>query len=361
MSSMNSEADMYAKEVFIHHLECNLGDPALFPGTQNVEGLTIKILGQLFDLPPSGTGRILTGGSEANITALWAIRNKVREEIEQTPYTQLEIIAPSSAHISIDKAADLLGLKLNRIPVTSEYKIDLKLVNSSINSNTIAVVGVAGTTGFGTLDPLIELNEICLDNDISLHVDAAFGGLVFPFLQEKFPDSPTFNLESLASMTVDIHKMGRVPIPGGGLLWRDKTYPEAIEFTLPYLAGKPKQATMTGTRSGASAIAFAHLWDQIGFTGFQETVSKCLQNTHFLAKELLKRKFTIPIEPVINILGVQLPQEASMSQKEFHSLLWEKGWTTTEVNGALRFVIMPLTTQKHIEALLNTIDKILRS
>ena len=91
LSSMNSEADISAKEVFIQHLESNLGDPALFPGTQNIEAQTIKILGELFDLPSSGTGRILTGGSEANITALWAIRNKVRKKFQETPHTQLEI------------------------------------------------------------------------------------------------------------------------------------------------------------------------------------------------------------------------------------------------------------------------------
>ena len=132
----------------------------------------------------------------------------------------------------------------------------LKKVISTINSRTIAVIGVAGTTAFGTLDPLVELNEICSDHSIPLHVDAAFGGLVFPFLKKKYVNSPSFNLKSLVSLTVDIHKMGRVPMPGGGLLWRDESCPKAIEFTLPYLASTPKQYTMTGTRSGASAIAF---------------------------------------------------------------------------------------------------------
>ena len=124
LSSMNTEAEESARDFFIQHLERNLGDPALFPGTQNIEAYTINILGNLFDLPSSGTGSVLTGGSEANITALWAIRNKMRSEISPDLHNKLEIIAPTSAHISINKAADLLGLKLNSIPVTSKYEMD---------------------------------------------------------------------------------------------------------------------------------------------------------------------------------------------------------------------------------------------
>ncbi len=75
LSSMNSQAEKSAYDIFIQHLDKNLGDPALFPGTKNAEKNTIDILGRLVDLPKTGTGLILTGGSEANITAIWAIRN----------------------------------------------------------------------------------------------------------------------------------------------------------------------------------------------------------------------------------------------------------------------------------------------
>ena len=160
-------------------------------------------------------------------------------------------------------------------------------------------------------------------------------------------------------MTVDVHKMGRVPIPGGGLLWRDKSYLKAIEFTLPYLAGTPKQYTLTGTRSGASSIAFAYLWEKIGRSGFQIEVNRCIQNTKFLASELILRGFEIPIEPIINILGVRIPESFPLTQEEFHKALWEYGWTTSLVNGALRFVIMPATSHTHILSLLSVIDQLM--
>ncbi|MFX0124411.1 MAG: tyrosine decarboxylase MfnA [Candidatus Hodarchaeota archaeon] len=359
LSSMNCEADPFALAIFRNNLEKNLGDPALFPGTVAVETLVIKILGSLFRLPSSGTGVILSGGSEANLTALWAIRNN---NVRNHNYQKPEIIAPESVHISIDKAADLLQLKLIKIPTTSQYQIDLEILADVISEKTIALIGVAGTTAFGTIDPLNELNDICLDYKLDLHIDAAFGGLIFPFLSSTISNSSlSFDLQSLVSLTVDIHKMGRVPIPGGGLLWRNKTYPKAIQFTLPYLAGKPKQTTITGTRTGASAIAFAQFWEKIGFKGFQKIVMTCVKNTQYLSTELVKRGFLIPIKPIINILGVKTPSNFPLNVIELHEKLWQHGWTTTIVNGSLRFVIMPLTRKKQLKNLLILIDQLMNN
>ncbi len=355
---MNSSPEKKAREVFIENLEKNLGDPALFPGTVEIERQVVNILGPLFEIPSTGTGVILSGGSEANITALWAIRNKKTKEEKLKTKGKLEIIAPESVHISIDKAADLLGLKLVKVPVTAQYRMDLQKVRKSINKNTIAIVGVAGTTALGTIDPLRALNEICLTHNLDLHIDAAFGGLVFPFLENSYEFNLSFNLEAVSSMTVDIHKMGRVPIPGGGLLWRNSSYPEAIKFSLSYLAGSPWQTTLTGTRSGAAAIAFASLWNELGFEGFKRIVDTCISDTKFLEEELRSRGFQFPINPVINILGIQSPKNIDIYS--LNKKLWSLGWTTTIVNGLLRVVIMPPTTRKDLERFLELIDRILR-
>ncbi|MFX0149927.1 MAG: tyrosine decarboxylase MfnA [Candidatus Hodarchaeota archaeon] len=362
LSSMNSEPDHLARDVFINNLQSNLGDPALFPNTSEIEKRVIRILGDLVQLPSSGTGLILSGGSEANITALWAIRNKRMSDFKFNGYITPEIIAPESVHVSIDKAVNLLGLKLIKVPTTSQYQIDLNTVKETVNDKTIAIIGVAGTTALGTIDPLIELNRICLENTLDFHIDAAFGGLVFPFLKsskEKF--NLSFELEALISMTIDIHKMGRVPIPGGGLLWRDRRYPKTIQFTLPYLSGKPTQTTISGTRSGASAIAFMALWDHLGYEGFKEIVNTCIINTKFLSKEMEKRGFLIPIRPVINIVGVKTPEDFPIDVVTLQRDLWIHGWTTTIVNGFLRLVVMPPTKKQKLEEFLDLLDELINN
>ncbi len=357
LSSMNSEP--LARDIFTKYLHTNLGDPALFKGTANIEQYVVRILGELVNLPSEGRGVILTGGSEANVTALWSIRNyKIKNflDYEATP----EIIIPESAHISIEKAANLLGIKVIKVPTTTSYQIDISKVSNSINDNTIAIIGVAGTTAFGTIDPLDELNDVCLSNKLDLHIDAAFGGLVFPFLPEKDRTyNLSFDLKAIKTMTIDIHKMGRVPCPGGGLLWRDKSYPEAIQFTLKYLKGEPKQSTITGTRSGASAIAFAKTWQKCGYNGYQKEVLNCVNLTKFLANELIQRGFNIPIKPIINILGVKTMNDNPININLLHNKLWDRNWTTTIVDGFLRFVIMPPTSKTHIAKLIDVIDEII--
>lgn len=84
-----------------------------------------------------------------------------------------------------------------------------------ISGNTVAVVGVAGTTELGRIDPVEELSEICLEEGIHLHVDAAFGGFIIPFLRETGAELPEFDfkLQGVSSITVDPHKMGLAPSP----------------------------------------------------------------------------------------------------------------------------------------------------
>ena len=78
----------------------------------------------------------------------------------------------------------MLCLKIKEAKLDDNYCINLESVKELVSNHTIAVVGVAGTTELGKVDPVEELSNICLDNDIFLHVDAAFGGFSIPFLNE---------------------------------------------------------------------------------------------------------------------------------------------------------------------------------
>src|SRR5690606_34902424 len=140
---------------------------------------------------------------EANIMAMRAARNTRRIK-------NPEIIVPKSAHFSFKKASDMLCLKLREAELDKDYKVDINSVHHMISDKTVAIVGVAGTTELGKVDPIEELSEICADRDIFLHVDAAFGGYSIPFLNETGYDLPKFDfsLPGVCSITIDPHKMG---------------------------------------------------------------------------------------------------------------------------------------------------------
>jgi len=162
-------------------LESNLGDPGLFKGTKAMEDEGIQLMGDLLGKKDI-YGHIITGGTEANIMAMRAARNTVRQE--NPNIKNPEIIVPKSAHFSFKKAADMLCLTLNEAEIDDNYRMSVNSVEELISKDTVAVVAVAGTTELGKIDPVEDLSYVCIENDIYLHVDAAFGGYSIPFLNQ---------------------------------------------------------------------------------------------------------------------------------------------------------------------------------
>ncbi len=345
VGSMCTSPHPLARRVYIRYFEKNLGDPGLFPATSELEREAIQMLGSLLS-NPNAFGNIVSGGTEANILALWAARNLARGKPR-------EVILPISAHVSFDKAADILGLKLIKVRLNEQFQVDVKAVKDAITSKTLAIVGIAGTTNLGVVDPITELSEIAEAHNIYLHVDAAFGGFVLPFLREMGIEVPDFDfkLSGVFSITIDPHKMGLAPIPAGGILFRDGQAVKAISKRVPYLAGgEAEQATITGSRPGASAIAVWALLKHLGKEGYMTMVKRCMELTWKLAEEAVRIDgIKLVTKPVINIVGVKSEGgDIRLIAQE----LRRRGWAISLFHDYMRIVIMPHTMPSHIESFL---------
>ena len=90
----------------------------------------------------------------------------------------------------------MLDLNLIRVDLDENYRIDPKCVEENINENTVAIVGIAGTTELGIIDPIEDLSKIAIQNDIHLHVDAAFGGFSIGILSSMIYVSESGKLSS---------------------------------------------------------------------------------------------------------------------------------------------------------------------
>jgi tyrosine decarboxylase/aspartate 1-decarboxylase len=272
-----------------------------------------------------------------------------------------EVIVPTSAHISFDKAADLLGLKLIKVKLNEQFQVDVNAVKNSITPKTLAIVGIAGTTGLGVVDPIPELSEIAETRNIYLHVDAAFGGFVLPFLRKMGYEVPDFDfkLPGVCSITIDPHKMGLAPIPAGGILFRDKRALETISKRVPYLAGgEAEQATLIGTRPGASAIAVWALLKHLGEEGYKAIVKQCMGLTWEFAKEISKiNGLKLVIKPVINIVGIRsdITDIRLIVQK-----LREMGWAVSLFDEWIRVIIMPHVKTFHIKSFLKDLTEVMK-
>jgi tyrosine decarboxylase/aspartate 1-decarboxylase len=343
----------FAKQIYRKYLEKNLGDPSLFSASAELEQEAIHMLGSLLS-NPKASGNVVSGGTEANIIALWTARNLSKKESG-------EVIVPFSAHHSFDKACDMLNLKLIKVKLNNRFQMDVKAAEKAISPKTVAIVGVAGTTSLGVVDPLHELSEIALAHNIRLHVDAAFGGFVLPFLKElgyKALDFD-FRLPGIGSITIDPHKMGLAPIPAGGILFRDASLTEPVSIKLPYLAdGETEQSTVLGTRSGASAIAVWALLMHLGRAGYRALAERCLKVTWKLVEGIQRIDgLDIVTEPTLNVVGIK---SDTLDARLIFQELRKRGWAVSLFPNFIRIVIMPHTKLVTTKLFLRDLEKILK-
>lgn len=351
LGSMCTKPHRFAAHVYGKYIEKNLGDPGLFPATQQIERETIQMLGTLLG-KSDVAGHIVTGGTEANILAIWAARNLSKTK-------QDEIIVPASAHHSFDKAADLLGCKLVRIDLNDNFQVDISAIREAISPRTFAIVGIAGTTELGIVDPITELAEIAEQHNIHLHVDAAFGGFVIPFLEkaEKEKLEFDFRLSGVSSITMDPHKMGMCPIPAGGIFFRSEGMASAISTNFTYLCGgETTHQTIVGTRSGAASLATWAMLKHQGRSGYQKIVKRCMELTYQLVAGIEEIKgLEVVIPPTMNVVGIKsdILDIDVLAQK-----VREMKWAVALFPKHIRVVVMPHVKAPHIHGFLEDLRHI---
>ncbi len=355
LGSMCTEPLDFGVEIYKKYISKNLGDPGLFLGTAAIEKELVTEIGELFG-GKNIIGTFTTGGSEANLIAL-RIAKKLRSDISHP-----EVIVPISAHISFDKAADLLGIKLRKINLLDNYELDLTHFESLLNRNTCGVVGVAGTTSLGLIDPIEDIGKIVQDKEIFFHVDAAFGGFVLPFLKKLNYQIPQwdFSVKSVDSITADPHKMGLGIIPSGGLFLRDSNLLQKTGFEIPYLAGGNfKHFHIVGTRPGGTVIAFWAILKFLGLNGFVNIVEKCMENTRYLTKRIVEiNGIKLVTNPLMNVVGITTENGESIC--DIDKKLRKKNWMVGKFEdfNLIRVVIMPHVQKNHLKNFVEDLEKI---
>lgn len=346
MCTYPHEIAVYAHTLF---LESNLGDSGLFPGTKEMENKVIRMIGSLLG-KEDAAGYISTGGTESNIQAIRAIRNRKRRE----GLSDMNIIVPESAHFSFDKIADILGIEVRKAPLDEELRVEVNSVERLMDGKTIGVVGIAGTTEFGQIDPIKELSDIALEKDLFLFVDAAFGGFVIPFLEERYEFD--FSLDGVSAISIDPHKMGMSTIPAGCLLFREESYLEELAVPTPYLTTK-EQCSLTGTRSGASAAATYAVLKYLGREGLRRIVGECMRLTRMLVSGAKQIGISPVIEPVMNVVALRVPET---EVERVTSALVKRRWrvSVTRKPKSLRLIIMPHIDEETIQLFLEELEDI---
>lgn len=347
LGSMCTQAHPIAKKAYTMFLETNLGDPDLFPGTKEIEEKVIAFQKDLMHAPSSSDGLVVSGGTEGNITAIWLATQLTGKN---------EIMIPESAHFSFQKIASMMKVKLTPISLTQDFVINLKELEKKISPDTAAVVGIAGSTELGTIDPIPQLAQLCEKRDVFLHVDAAFGGFIIPFLKEMGYDVPSFDfsLSGVSSISLDAHKMGYAAIPMGTLLVREGKWLDRI--TVKSLCTSTYHQTgLLGTRSGGPVAASYAVFKYLGKTGYQKVVRQCMDVTMYTVEQIKEIGLPLIQDPVMNVIAIRLEH-----LDDIVNGLAEEGWKVNKIErlSALRLVLMPQIKKKTIDEFIPVLKKI---
>ncbi|WP_280842082.1 tyrosine decarboxylase MfnA [Natronococcus sp. JC468] len=338
LSSMCTEPHPDARDAAERFLATNPGDPATYQRVAALEDEAVALLGEIAGLADPA-GYVASGGTEANVQA-------VRIARERTDSPRPNVVVSEAAHFSFQKAADVLEVELRLVPTDDDHRADLEAVRASVDADTALVVGVAGTTEYGRVDPIPELGEIADSVGALLHVDAAWGGFVLPFTDYEWG----FDHAPVDTMAIDPHKMGRAAVPAGGLLARSESLLDELAVDTPYLESTA-QATLTGTRSGAgvaSAVAAMRtLWPE----GYREQYLRSQRNAEWLADALEKRGYEV-VDPTLPLVAASVPRPT-------FEALRAKGWRISRTaTGELRVVCMPHVTREMLASFVADLDRL---
>jgi L-2,4-diaminobutyrate decarboxylase len=220
------------------------------PAATVIEELMCSRLCRLSGLPESAAGAFTAGGTQSNYMGMLLARDQflrtrwnwnAREQGLSPEAARLRIFCSEAAHFSVEKAAIQLGLGLQsviRVAVDDRFRMrtgDLEhqiAAAQAAGLEPLAVVATAGTTDFGSFDPIYAIADIAKEASLWLHVDAAYGGALL--LSEKHR-SKLDGLERADSLSIDFHKAFFQPISCGAFLVSDKGRFDLIRVHADYL------------------------------------------------------------------------------------------------------------------------------
>jgi tyrosine decarboxylase / aspartate 1-decarboxylase len=296
-----------------NHIGCHtLGNSeGYFSGTQKIEKELIELCAVdiLKGMPFEQDGYVASGGTEANIQAIWIYRNYFMREYN-AKNNEICIICSEDSHYSMDKSSNLLSISIHKVPVNQENRsISKESISKQINNakaegkKYFIVVANMMTTMFGSVDDINLYIEALKESGtkFKIHVDGAFGGFYYPFSNEL--NNLNFQNKYVSSVTLDAHKMAQAPYGTGIFLIRKGFMKYVNTEQASYIEGQ--DATLIGSRSGANAISVWMILMKNGPYGWFEKIYILQKRTKWFCKKLEELSINFYHFPTSNIIAIK--------------------------------------------------------
>lgn len=277
----------FLSRVYAAYSQTNPLHADLWPSVVKYEAEIIAMTAEMLGAARVGTegsrwpgpvvGCVSSGGTESIMLAMKTYRDWAKAE---RGIGKPHIIAPTTAHVAFDKAAQCFGIELERVPVDESFRADVAATKRAIRRNTICLVGSAPAFPHGTIDPIAELSEIARKRRIGFHTDACLGGFVLPFARELGYDVPGFDfaLPGVTSISADTHKYGYAAKGTSVVLYRSASLRHHQFFTATeWPGGMYMSPTFAGSRPGALSAACWASMVSMGRDGYLGATRKILE------------------------------------------------------------------------------------
>jgi sphinganine-1-phosphate aldolase len=278
--------DHYAflTEAFRLFAHANVLQRDMYPSATKLEAEIVAMTRSMLHGDRDVCGVITFGGTESLINPMLAYRDRARTE---RGIAAPEVIVPVTAHVALDKAAHLLGIKMLKAPLAHDWRVDVKWVSDHVNENTVALVGSAPNYAHGIIDPIEDLAEVARDRGIGLHVDGCLGGFILPWGEKLGYSIPRFDFRvpGVTSISADTHKYGYALKGTSVLLYRDSDLRKYQYFSYPdWPGGIYFSPGLSGSRSGGLVAATWAAMVSLGERGYLDVARTIFETATTIRK-----------------------------------------------------------------------------
>ena len=334
--------DPEAQELMAETFDKNMIDKDEYPATAAIESRCVAMVADLFhaenlrdDDVSTAVGVSTIGSSEAVMLGGLALKWRWKERVSKNDPNAWKgrtpnLVMGSNVQVVWEKFCRYFEVEPRYLPMAEDrYVITPEQVVEAVDENTIGVVGILGTTYTGELEPIAQicaaLDKLASEKglDIPVHVDAASGGFVVPFLD---PDLKwDFRLPRVASINVSGHKYG-LTYPGVGfVVWRNADQlPEDLVFRVNYLGGDMPTFTLNFSRPGNQVVGQYYNFLRLGRAGYTSVMQTLSNTARWFADQLAKSRHFEVISD-----GSQIPVVAFRLSGDF-------GYNEFDVSAGLR-------------------------
>lgn len=330
--------DPQAGQLMADAFDKNMIDKDEYPQTAAIEERCINMVARLFNAPEGGkaVGASAIGSSEAVMLAGMAMkwRWRARQKAAGKPADKPNLIMGANVQVVWEKFCRYWDVEPRYIPMAPDrFVIRPEDVVARMDENTLGAVAILGTTYTGEFEPIEAIHDaIVAENrkhglDVPLHIDAASGGFVAPFLHPELKWD--FRLPQVKSINTSGHKYGLVYPGVGWVVWRDEQeLPEELVFHVNYLGGDMPTFTLNFSRPGNQIVGQYYNFLRLGRAGYTRIMEALRANATWLAKRIAKLG---PFELVsdgsaIPVFAFRMKQVGKYSVFDVSNRLRERGW-----------------------------------